>query len=105
MAELDDLLREIESLTPEELHARLESEPSTAAVATSHLKSTRPARRQEASASVSISSPTTDRKLQTISTGWSWKARSLRTGTASLRFGRRNATFRISVVSIRTLPC
>lgn len=33
MAELDDLLREIESLTPEELHARLEPEPSTAAVA------------------------------------------------------------------------
>ena len=33
MAELDDLLREIESLTPEELHARLEPEPSTPAVA------------------------------------------------------------------------
>ena len=32
MAELDDLLREIESLTPEELHARLEAESSTLAV-------------------------------------------------------------------------
>ena len=49
MAELDDLLREIESLTPEELHARLESEPSTAAVAepvlTAKVDNDRPAAR------------------------------------------------------------
>lgn len=49
MAELDDLLREIESLTPEELHARLESEPSTAAVAepvlTTQVDNDRPAAR------------------------------------------------------------
>ena len=32
MAELDDLLREIESLTPEELHARLEPEPGATGV-------------------------------------------------------------------------